>query len=415
MEQTLFYIIIGIIVFDFLFDRLIDYLNIRRWSNILPQELRGIYDEHKYRTSQDYQKENMRFKLIISFLSFALILVFLFNDGFAWLDAFVRQLTQHPILMALLFFGIIGLVSDLLGIPFDLYGTFVIEEKYGFNRTTITTWITDKLKGWAIAVVVGGVILSLLVWFYTVAGSLFWFYTWLLLTAFSIFMVMFYSSLIVPLFNKQTPLQPGELRDAIEAFARKAGFKLDNIFVIDGSKRSSKANAYFSGLGTKKRIVLYDTLINDHTTEELVAILAHEIGHYKKNHVVKGMVISVIHTGVMLYLLGWFIHLPELSGALGVQTSSFHIGVIAFGLLYSPISTLLGIAGNVLSRRHEYQADAFAATHYKTEPLQSALKRLSVNNLSNLRPHPLHVFVNYSHPPLLKRLEHLEGFRGLEV
>lgn len=410
MEQTLFYIIIGIIVFDFLFDRLIDYLNIRRWSNILPAELQGIYDEQKYRTSQDYQKENMRFKLILSFLSFALILIFLFSDGFAWLDGLVRQLTEHPILMALLFFGIIGLVSDLLGIPFDLYGTFVIEEKYGFNRTTVSTWISDKLKGWAIAVVIGGAILSLLVWFYSVAGSLFWLYTWLLLTAFSIFMVMFYSSLIVPLFNKQTPLEPGELRDAIEAFSRKAGFRLDNIFVIDGSKRSSKANAYFSGLGRKKRIVLYDTLISDHTTDELVAILAHEIGHYKKNHVVKGMVISIIHTGVMLYLLGWFIHLPELSMALGVQTGSFHIGVIAFGLLYSPISTLLGIAGNVMSRKHEYQADEFAATQYKPEPLQSALKRLSVNNLSNLRPHPLHVFVNYSHPPLLKRLEHLEEF-----
>jgi STE24 endopeptidase len=412
VEQTLFYIIIGIIIFDFSFDRLIDYLNASRWSNLLPLELKDIYNEEKYRKSQDYQRENMRLGLLTSSLSFILILAFLFLGGFAWVDDFVRQYTQHPILMALLFFAIIGLASDLLSMPFDIYDTFVIEEKYGFNRTTAKLYITDKLKGYALAMVVGGGLLAIFVWFYDFAGSLFWLYAWLLLTGFSIFMAMFYSSLIVPLFNKQTPLEQGELRDAIEQFSIKAGFKLDNIFVIDGSKRSSKANAYFSGLGSKKRIVLFDTLISEHTTDELVAILAHEIGHYKKKHIVKGMLISTLHSGVMLYLLGQFINRPELSLALGVEQSSFHIGIIAFSLLYSPISTILGIAGNMLSRRHEYQADEFAARHYKPEPLQEALKKLSVNNLSNLRPHPLHVFINYSHPPLLQRLEHLSNFIG---
>lgn len=411
MQQTLFYIIIAIIVLDFLFDRLIDYLNSTRWSNVLPKELKGIYDEEKYRKSQNYHRENMKLGLLTSTLSFILILLFLFADGFAWLDSFVRQYTDNPILMALIFFGIIGLAGDILSTPFDIYDTFVIEEKYGFNRTTPKIYVLDKIKGWILAILLGGGILALFVWFYRFAGDLFWLYAWIFLTFFSIFMAMFYSTLIVPLFNKQTPLEEGELRDAIEKFAQKAGFKLDNIFVIDGSKRSTKANAYFSGFGSKKRIVLFDTLIKEHTTDELVAVLAHEIGHYKKKHIVKGMFISTLTTGIMLYLLGMFINRPELSLALGVEQSSFHIGIIAFGLLYSPVSTLLGIGGNWLSRKNEYEADAFAAKKFKPEPLQEALKKLSVNNLSNLRPHPVNVFVNYSHPPLLKRLEHLDKYK----
>ncbi len=411
MEQILFYVIVAIIMIDFFFDRIIDYLNASRWSNQLPEELKGIYDEEKYRKSQDYQKENMRIGLLTSSLSFIIIVSFISLGGFGWLDSFVRQYTQHPVLMALLFFGIIGFVSDIFSTPFDIYDTFVIEEKYGFNKTTPKIYITDKIKGWFLAAILGGGLLALFVWFYEIAGELFWLYAWLFLTAFSIFMSMFYSSLIVPLFNKQTPLEDGELRNAIEQFSKKAGFKLDNIFVIDGSKRSTKANAYFSGLGAKKRIVLYDTLINEHSTEELVAVLAHEIGHYKKKHIVKGMIISTITSGAMLYLLGLFINRPELSMALGAEQSSFHIGIIAFGLLYSPISTLLGIMSNILSRKHEYQADEFAAKNYSPDPLQSALKKLSVNNLSNLRPHPLNVFINYSHPPLLQRLEHLQRFK----
>jgi len=412
MQQTLFYVIVTIIILDFLFDRMIDYLNSTRWSNVLPKELKGIYDEEKYRKSQNYHRENMKIGLLTSSLSFVLILVFLFADGFAWLDNIVRQYTENPILMALLFFGIIGLASDILSTPFDLYDTFVIEEKYGFNRTTPKIYALDKIKGWILTILLGGGILALFVWFYRFAGELFWLYAWIFLTFFSIFMAMFYSTLIVPLFNKQTPLEEGELRDAIEKFAQKAGFKLDNIFVIDGSKRSTKANAYFSGFGSKKRIVLFDTLIKEHTTDELVAVLAHEIGHYKKKHIVKGMFISTLTTGLMLYLLGMFINRPELSMALGVEQSSFHIGIIAFGLLYSPVSTLLGIGGNWLSRKNEYEADAFAAKKFKPQPLQEALKKLSVNNLSNLRPHPINVFVNYSHPPLLKRLGHLEKFKS---
>lgn len=410
MEKTLFIIILVIIVLDFALDRVMDYLNAKRWSNVLPEELKGIYDEEKYRKSQDYARINQRFGLMTSTLSFLLILAMLLFNGFGWLDGWVRQITEHPIFMAMLFFVIIGLASDLISTPFDVYDTFVIEEKFGFNRTTVRTYIIDKLKGWLLAVVIGGALLAIFVWFYQAAGRWFWLYAWLLVTAFSVFMMMFYSTLIVPLFNKQTPLEQGELRNAIEAFAKKAGFKLDNIFVIDGSKRSSKANAYFSGLGPKKRIVLFDTLIKDHTTEELVAVLAHEIGHYKKKHTIKGMLMSVVTTGIMLFLLGFFLNRPELSMALGAKEASFHMGILAFGLLYAPVTLLLGILGNRQSRKYEYEADAFAATEYASKPLQEALKKLSVNNLSNLRPHPAYVYLHYSHPPLLQRLAHLKKF-----
>lgn len=407
MEQTLLYIIIAFVILDYVFDRVMDYLNATRWSKVLPDELKGIYDEEKYRKSQEYARINTRFGIITSTLSFVFILAMLVLGGFGYLDALVRQYTQHPVLMALLFFGILGLVSDILSTPFDIYGTFVIEERFGFNRTTPKTYILDKIKGWFLAVLIGGGLLAVFVWFYNTAGSLFWLYAWLAFTAFSIFMMMFYSTLIVPLFNKQTPLEEGTLRKAIEDYAKKAGFRLDDIFVIDGSKRSAKANAYFSGLGPKKRIVLFDTLIKEHSNEELVAILAHETGHYKKKHTRKGMVVSVIYTGLVLFLLGLFINHPELSLALGAESHSFHMGILAFGLLYSPVSLILGILGNRMSRKHEYEADAFAARTYDGASLQEALKKLSVNHLSNLRPHPAYVYVHYSHPPLLQRLERL--------
>lgn len=414
MEQTILYIILVIIVLDFVFDRVMDYLNASRWSKTLPPELKGIYEEEKYRKSQEYSRVNMKFGILTSSLSFVFIILMLVFGGFGYIDGLVRDFTVHPVWMALLFFGIIGLASDILSTPFDIYGTFVIEERFGFNRTSPKTYVLDKIKGWLLALIIGGGLLALFVWFYAVAGNLFWLYAWIVFTAFSLFMMMFYSTLIVPLFNKQKPLEDGPLREEIEKFAREAGFKLDNIFVIDGSKRSSKANAYFSGIGPKKRIVLFDTLIKEHTTEELVAVLAHEIGHYKKKHTAKGMVISILHTGIMLFLLGLFINRPELSMALGAEEASFHMGILAFGLLYSPVSLILGILGNRMSRRHEYEADAFAAVKYAAKPLQDALKKLSVNHLSNLRPHPAYVFVHYSHPPLLKRLEHLDRFRSDE-
>jgi len=414
MDTTIFYIIIGIILFDYLLERILDYLNRTWWSNELPDELKGIYDAKKYKKSQEYERVKTRFSLVTSTFSLAGMLLMLFLGGFAWLDDFVRSYTTNPILMALLFFGILGLAADILSTPFSVYSTFVIEEKFGFNRTTPKTYVLDKLKGWLLSAVIGGGILSLIVWIYMTSGVWFWIIAWAAIGLFTIFMTMFYSNLIVPLFNKQVPLEEGSLRAAIEAFAGKVGFKLKNIFVMDGSKRSSKANAYFTGLGSKKRIVLFDTLLKDHTEEELVGILAHEIGHYKKKHTLTGTAISLLQTGVMLYILSLFIGNPVLSQALGASEGSFHLGILVFGLLYSPISLILGLFMNMLSRRNEFAADHYAGENYDPGSLQEALKKLSVNHLSNLRPHPAYVFFYYSHPPLLERLRALERLRSKE-
>ena len=415
--MTFFYLILAILIVDFLLERVLEYLNTIRWSDALPDELKGIYDEDRYRKSQLYLKEKQHFSWVTDSVTFVAMVAILCLGGFVWLDDLLRRISENPILLALLFFGIIGFISSLVMTPFELYGTFVIEEKFGFNTTTIKTFILDKLKGWLLGVLIGGGILALIIWIYTTTGNYFWLIVWGVITLFMIFMSMFYSNLIVPLFNKQKPLDSGELRDAIESFANKVGFRLKNIYVIDGSKRSTKANAYFTGLGGKKRIVLYDTLIRDHTTEELVGVLAHEIGHYKKKHTLQGIILSILQTGLMLFILSLFIRKDSalsdllcqaLSGFSGLQAiPGFHLGILAFGMLYSPLSFILGILESMLSRTNEYAADRFAGINYNPVSLQNALKKLSVNQLSNLRPHPLYVFFHYSHPPLLSRLRAL--------
>lgn len=408
MSQILFYIIIGLLVADFIFERILEYLNSTRWSDQLPAEVKDIYDEEKYRRQQAYEKVNHRFSWYSSSFSFVLILLMVLLSGFAWVNSLAFSVSVNPILTALVFFGILLLASDLLTTPFSVYDTFVIEEKFGFNKTTPKTFVLDKLKGYLLGAIIGGGLLALIISIYQHTTTSFWIYAWLIISFFSLFMVLFYSNLIVPLFNKQTPLPEGELKSAIENFSAKVGFKLDNIYVIDGSKRSTKSNAYFTGLGAKKRIVLYDTLIKDLTINELVAVLAHEIGHYKKNHVIWSLLLGILQTGIMLFIFSLFVGNPELSAALGVETPSFHIGLIAFGILYSPISLISGLALNIFSRKNEYQADAFAAKNFYANELSSALKKLSANNLSTLRPHPVYVFFHYSHPTLLQRLKALK-------
>lgn len=417
MDRTIYIIIISIIVFNYLLEQFLEYLNKTYWSNKLPPDLEGIYSAEKYKKSQDYYKANKKLSFISGTLSFVLILLMLHFKGFAIVDNYIRQFTVNPILLALLFFGIFGLASDILSTPFSIYDTFVIEEKYGFNKVTPKLFVLDKLKSLLLGAVIGGVLLSVVVLIYEFTGNWFWFITWMVITAFTIFMTMFYSTLIVPIFNKQTPLEEGELRDAIEAFSKKVGFKLSDIYVIDGSKRSKKANAYFSGLGSKKRIVLYDTLIKENTVEELVAVLAHEIGHYKLKHTRTGIIIGIIQTGLMLFILSLFIQKGSaislaLAKALGSDIPSFHLGILAFGLLYTPLSLILGLALNIVSRKNEYQADKFAGENYNSEALQTALKKLSVNNLSNLNPHPVYVFFYYSHPTLLQRLNALKKIKN---
>ncbi len=405
--ETLFYIIVAVILIDFIIDKILDALNAKHFNDPIPSELIDVYDEKEYVRSQNYKKERYKFGLITSTFSLLLMLAFLFFDGFAWVDSMARSISDNAILIGLIFFGIIFFVSDLLTLPFSWYSTFVIEEKYGFNKTTPKTFILDKLKSWGLMIIIGGGILALLIWFYQMAGDNFWWYAWVLITAFTVFVNMFYAKLIVPLFNKQSPLPEGSLRNEIENYAKKVGFKLDNIFVIDGSKRSTKANAYFSGFGKEKRITLYDTLVEDLEEREIVSVLAHEVGHYKKKHVIFNLIAAVITTGFTLWLLSLFIGNPVLSQALGVSQPSFHIGLIAFGILYSPISEITGLIMNYLSRKFEYQADNYAKYTYGEEGLISGLKKLSRTSLSNLTPHPAYVFMHYSHPTLLQRYRNL--------
>lgn len=405
--KTLFYIIIAIIVVSFLIDQLLDWLNAKHFDDPIPDELKDVYDEESYRKSQDYKKTNARFSGWTAAFSLVLTLAFFFLDGFAYVDHIARSITDNNIGVGLIFFGIIMLGSDIIMTPFSYYQTFTIEEQFGFNKSSKTTFFLDKLKGWAMTIFIGGGLLALIIWFYDYAGKNFWLYAWLVFGVFALVMNMFYAKLIVPIFNKQKPLEANSLRDKIEQYAASVGFKLDNVFVIDGSKRSTKANAYFSGFGSQKRITLFDTLIEDLEEEEIVAVLAHEVGHYKRNHIIINLVLSLLLTGFTLWLLSFFVSQAVVSQALGVSIPSFHVGLIAFGILYTPISGITGFLMSLLSRKFEYQADNFAKNTYAAVPLITSLKKLSKNNLSNLTPHPLYVKLNYSHPTLLQRYRNL--------
>ncbi len=404
---TLFYILIGILIVNFAVDQVLDYLNAKHFSDAIPQELKDVYDEEEYKKSQQYKKTNYQFSIISSAFSLITILLFFYLDGFQFVDNLARAISDNSILIALLFFSTIILGSDLISLPFSYYKTFVIEEKFGFNKTTRKTFFLDKIKGWLMTAVVGGSILGLIIWFYQITGKHFWVYTWIAVALFTVFMNMFYSKLIVPLFNKQKPLEEGELKDNITAYANSVGFKLQNIFVIDGSKRSTKANAYFSGFGKQKRITLFDTLINDLNTDEIVAVLAHEVGHYKRKHIIFNLISSILLMGVMFYVLSLFVNYPLMSQSLGVSIPSFHVGLIVFGILYTPISEITGLFMNILSRKFEYQADNYAKETYNSKLLIAALKKLNKNSLSNLTPHPAYVFIHYSHPTLLQRVKNL--------
>ena len=407
--STLFYLLITIVIIVFVIDTLLDILNARHFNNKIPSEVDDVYPEDEYQKSIAYKKANYKFKLVSSTISLALMLLFFFLDGFALVDNYARSISDNPIVVGLLFFGIIMIGSDILSTPASYYRTFVIEEKFGFNKTTIATFFSDKIKSFIVMIIVGGALLSLIIWFYELTGKNFWIYAWVLISLFTMAMNMFYAKLIVPLFNKQTPLEAGDLRNTIESYSKKVGFQLKDIYIIDGSKRSTKANAYFSGFGSEKRITLYDTLLNDLNNEEIIAVLAHEVGHYKKKHIITNLILSVILTGITLWFLSLFISNPLLSEALGVSQPSFHVGLVAFGILYSPISEITGLIMNFVSRKFEYQADNYASETYDGEALVSSLKKLSKKNLNNLTPHPAMVFIHYSHPTLLQRIKNIRS------
>ena len=408
-SNTILLIIIAFVVLEFIFGKVLDFLNAKSWDQKLPPIVEGLYDEEKYAKAKAYAKSNGNLALISGGISFVLTLIVLYFKAFAGLSELTIQFSANKIIQTLFFFGVLILITSVINLPFSIYKTFVIEQQYGFNKTNTKTFILDLLKGVVLGALIGGLLLSALSWVYYEMGTNFWWIAWIIMTAFSLFFATFYTTLILPLFNKLSPLEEGELRSSIEKYALEVDFPLTNIFVIDGSKRSNKANAFFSGLGKKKAIVLYDTLLEDNTVEELTAILAHEVGHYKKNHIKQSMLLGILQTGVLFFVFGLLSKSEALAGAFGVAENSFYISLIGFSLLYSPISLLIGVLMNIFSRKNEFEADAFASTTYDGVPLQSALKKLSVNHLSNLTPNKNYVFVHYSHPPLVQRLKALQS------
>lgn len=406
--QIIFYLLISIILFNFIKDYFLDYLNSKFFDKKIPENLRDIYDKEKYQKSQDYKKTLYKFGKISKAYSLTILLLFFFLDGFLLVDNFARSLFESELLISLSFFGIIFFGSDILNLPFSLYSIFIIEEKFGFNKTTFKIYFFDKLKSWFITILFGGGILSFIIFQFETVGKDFWIVAWVFITTISVLINGFYAQIIVPLFNKQTKLEEGNLKNDIEKYSKKVGFDLSNIFVIDGSKRSTKANAYFSGFGKQKRVTLYDTLLNKLNDNQIIAVIAHEIGHYKKNHIIFNLIFSTIQTGLMLYILSLLIYMPIFSEALGIQSHSFHIGLITFSILYTPISEIFSLIFNVFSRKFEYQADHYAKETFNSKHLIEALKVLSKDSLSNLTPHPKYVWWHYSHPTLAQRIKHLQ-------
>jgi len=408
MLNFYFWLILIILAASHITGLVLDRLNGKMWSDKVPEKLRSIVDQDKYARSQNYYRDNKRLSNFASTLNLLAVILILFLAGFAWIDSLAGDLSSHKVLKSILFFAIIGLGSDIAHMPFHWYSTFIIEEKYGFNRTGKSLFIVDQLKKWGVAAILGIPLLALITWLYYKTDNYFWLLAWMVFTVFSLFMNIFYSNLIVPLFNKQKALEEGELRTEIESLAQKAGFNLKNIYTIDGSKRSTRANAYFTGLGRRKRIVLYDTLSDDLSDNEIVAILAHELGHFHKKHNLFVLLSGIVQTGLMLYIFSLLSDNALLAAALGSEEPSFHLTLLAFILIYSPVSLILSLIMNHVSREQEFVADKFATDVYDGTKLALALQKLSVKNLSNLNPHPAFVFFYYSHPPILERLKAIE-------
>jgi STE24 endopeptidase len=401
-------IILGTIGVDFIVNLVADGLNLKHLKKELPQAFRGVYDADRYRKSQQYLKVNTQYGWVTSTFNLSVILVFWFAKGFPLLDQWVRSFEWGPVLTGLIYMGILMLFKAVLSLPFSLYATFVIEERFGFNTTTWKTYFMDLIKGLVLALLLGTPLLAAILAFFQYAGSNAWWYCWIGMTLYMLGVQFIAPTWIMPLFNKFNPLEDGELKSAILSYANSINFPLENVYQMDGSRRSTKSNAFFTGFGKHKRIVLFDTLIKQHSVSELVAVLAHEMGHYKKKHIRQSLVLGILQTGLMLFLLSHFLTYQGLFNAFYMAQQSVYAGMIFFAMLYAPIDFFVGMSMQALSRKNETAADQFAAETTK-DPLSmvAALKKLSVHNLSNLTPHPFYVFLNYSHPPVLKRIHSL--------
>ena len=401
-------LLVSIVVLAYIIEALLDHLNQGTARNPVDRKIAHLYDQNEREKSIAYTYEKTRFGFVLATSSTVVMILALAYGWFAKLDEIVRDRFTNEIQVSLLFIGALGLISWLLNLPFQLYGIFKIEAKYGFNKTTLKTFFVDAVKGFIVAALLGGVLLTAILWLYQELQNGFWISAWLLVTAFSLFMFMFGTKLILPLFNKLQPLPEGELKAEIQKYCASQGYSINRLFVMDGSKRSTKANAFFSGLGRSKTIVLFDTLIEKLSTKEIVAVLAHEVGHYKKKHTLSMFIFSLVQSFGTFALLGWLLSYPELSTALGATQQSFHLSVLAFFILFTPLSILLGLINNSWSRHNEFESDTFATQTYEAAPMRSALEKISTDSLANLSPHPLYVAFNYTHPTLLQRINNVE-------
>lgn len=400
--------ILSFITIVYFLENLADWFNLKHLKDEIPNEFAELYDHKKYQESLQYQRENAYFELFRKTFFFVVTLLFILLGGFNWIDQFANSFGYHQLITSLIFIGTLGLLRSLLQLPFQIYDTFVLEDKFGFNKTSIKTFFQDLIKSSILAVVLGGLIFVGLVSFFEYAGPRAWLYSWLAVTTFQVLLLYLAPTIILPLFNKFSPLEEGPLRTAIEKYASTRNFHLDGIFTMDGSTRSTKANAFFTGFGRFRRLVLFDTLISKQTTEELVAILAHEIGHFEKKHILKSILLSVITTGIMFYAFSFFINNRELFRAFRMENISTYASLVFIGFLFSPILRIMSIFTQKLSRKYEFEADEFSKLTYgHPEALISALKKLSMDNFSHLTPHSLKVILDYTHPPVLQRIKAL--------
>jgi len=410
--NTIAIIILAAIIFDVVINIVADVLNLKMLQAQVPETFQGVYNADQYRKSQDYLRVNTRFGWITAVVNLVVVLLFWFLGGFPAIDNWVRSFGNGPVLTGLIYMGTLSSIYGLLSQPFSIYATFVIEERFGFNKTTWLTYLLDLLKGLVLAILIGTPLLAGILAFFEYAGSHAWIYCWAVVILYMLVIQYIAPTWIMPLFNKFKPIEEGELKSAIMSYAESIQFPLKNVYVMDGSKRSGKSNAFFTGFGKNKRIVLFDTLIQQHTVQELVAVLAHEMGHYKKKHILQGMLLGILQTGIMFFLLSLIISYQGLFEAFYMKHVSVYAGLIFFGMLFAPIDFFVGILMQVRSRSNEYQADRFSAETTKDpQAMIHALKKLSVHNLSNLLPHPFYVFLNYSHPPVLQRIETIEKIK----
>ena len=396
-----------IVLAAYIVEALLDQLNQSRSREPLDISIANLYNQDERERSISYSAEKTRFSFYSSTFSTIIMIIALTYGWFAKLDNWMRDKLDNQILISLGFIAALSVISWWINLPFQLYSIFGIEAKYGFNKITAKTFITDTIKATILSTLIGGLLLTAVLWIYQELGNKFWIFAWMLVGGFSLVMFMFGTTLILPLFNKLKPVEQGELRSAVEKYCASQGYSLGRLFVMDGSKRSTKANAFFSGMGRSKTIVLFDTLIEKLSTKEIVAVLAHEIGHYKKKHTLSMFIFSNIQTFGTFALLGWLLGYPELSTALGAEQSSFHLSALTFFILFTPLSIVLGLANNSWSRHNEFEADTFAKQTNDATALKSALKKISTDSLANLSPHPLYVAFNYTHPPLAQRLKNL--------